>query len=51
MERYIGGKKDKLKNGGRIVTREKREEQSMKKGHLNGEKDESSGRRNGEIKI
>ena len=36
MERYIGGKKNKLKNGGRIETREKREEQSMKKGHLDG---------------
>ena len=36
MERYIGGKKKKLKNGGRIETREKREEQNMKKGRLDG---------------
>ena len=36
MERYIGGKKNKLKNGGRIEMREKIEEQNMKKGYLDG---------------
>lgn len=35
-EIHSRGKKNKLKNGGRIETREKREEQNMKKGHLDG---------------